>query len=266
MFKQGKRPVTTLPGLTPGERKHAATLVEELEDDLDEARQQGIFGLLRLRWEAWMDERLRGAVERKMSARQGLIKAKTQTAKTEQELSETVHDGTKQGVRHEIETTQLEHLRVQSQEVYNPQIASRIIPQLVSVGTPPPASGEVIEAVPVVRAGTLGSPMTVHISDEEIDQESYQILMKVGSGELSEVDLPAYQKELTKRYQPLVAAEILSRAQGLIANSLPAGTSSPSAGVSLRSAETVQDEGVLEGEIEGEPDNATENAQPPSEK
>jgi hypothetical protein len=223
MFKQGKRPVTTLPGLTPGEKKQAATLVEELEDDLDDAREQGVMGIFRLRWEAWRDERLRAALERKMAARQALIKSKTQTAKTEQELSETVHDGNKQGVRQEIETAQLEHLRVQSKEVYNPQIASKILPNLIAPSSPSAISGEIIEASPLVPSGSLGNPMSIHISDEEINQEAFQVVMKVGMEELSEAEFPGYQKELERRYPPLVAAEIMARAQELIANSLPPG-------------------------------------------
>ena len=191
--------------------------IEELEEDLNDAREEGVIGLLRLRWEAWMDERLRKEVERKMAARQELVKAKTRTAKTEQELSETVHDGTKQGVRHEIEAAQLEHLRVHSQEAYNPQLASRIMPQLVS-GVP--NHDEIIEATPVMSQGSLGVPMSIHISDEEINQEAFQVLMKIGTGELTEPELPTYQKELTKRYPPLVVAEIMSRAQGLIDSSL----------------------------------------------
>lgn len=216
-----KRTTSTLPGLAPGDHRHAVSLVEELEEDMDDARQQGVMGLMRLRWEAWLDERLRGAVERKMSARQALIKAKTQTAKTEQELSETVHDGTKQGVRHEIETSQLEHLRVQSKDTYNPQIASKIVPQLVSPNPPSPEYGQLIDVTPVVPSGALGVPMGIHVSDAEISQEAFQVLMKLGTGDLTQDELPDYIRELEKRYPPLVAAEIVRQASELHANSLP---------------------------------------------
>lgn len=206
----GRDDRSSLPGLSGASRKsRASSLADDLEMELEDARQQGVFGIFRMRYEAWVDERLKGAYQRKLNARQELVAAKTKTTRVEQELSEAVHDGTKQDVRQGIEAAQLEHLRSLSEEAYNPQIASRIVPQLV--GSPGP------EIVPAsVSYGSVGTPMTNHISDEEVNQEALKLLMKLTGGVLKDSD----RLDLERRYPPLVAQEIQRRAAELAESAL----------------------------------------------
>ena len=60
---------------------------------MDAARSRGVLGLMRLRYEAWLEEKMKGPAIAKMQARQALLEEQRKTAEAEIRLKATVQSG-----------------------------------------------------------------------------------------------------------------------------------------------------------------------------
>lgn len=88
------------------------TQTRELAAELIDARRQGLFGLLRLRFEAWLEERMQGPILRKMAVRREVMEAQKKTTEAEINLHAAVKGGQKDVERHEIEWNRLRGQRL----------------------------------------------------------------------------------------------------------------------------------------------------------
>jgi hypothetical protein len=231
MLKKGNSDEGPLPGLSTGSgsTRKANSLIDEMEDELDEARHQGVFGIFRLKYEAWLDERLRSAVQRKMAAKKQLLVGRGEVLQAEQGLAATVHTGVKQEVIQEIETSQMGHVLEESKVAYNQQLTSQLVPQLSNFnpyatpisGSDVPINGpEVMEAVSVISHGSVTTPMQIHVADDEIEGLALQTLVYLLSGEKTELDMQTHWQSLAEKYPPLVLQEIRHRVETMRENTI----------------------------------------------
>ncbi len=91
------QPALRLPG-TSSVSAPAATVnaqATELAAELIQARRQGMLGLFRLGFEAWLEERMKGPILRKMAVRRAVMEAQMQTTQAEISLHAAVKGGQK---------------------------------------------------------------------------------------------------------------------------------------------------------------------------
>jgi len=86
-----------------GADKQIEPLIARMEADLEAARKQGMLGVMRLRYEAWLEERMRGPGIQKMQTRQAVLAEQCKTAEAEIRLPATVQSGEVGAQRHRIE-------------------------------------------------------------------------------------------------------------------------------------------------------------------
>ena len=158
------------------------------------ARRQGIFGLLRLRFEAWLEDRMKESVIQKLKTRQELVEAQQKTTEAEIKLHALVQTGQRDLERHKTEFNQARWQRLQSDLEH---------------------SGIVLAAPAGGNGPTAAAPVSVHISDEQIEALSLRAVMQLGQEEASEAEWEEYRAELHRRLPPYAAAEVERRIREL---------------------------------------------------
>jgi hypothetical protein len=234
MLKKGNLDEGPLPGLSTGSgsTRKANSLIDEMEDELDEARHLGVIGILKFKYEAWVEERLHSAVQRKMAAKKQLLMGRGEVLQAEQGLAATIHTGVKQEVIQEIETSQMGHVLEESKVAYNQQLTSQLVPQLSHFNPQgaPVLEPEIMEAESVIPRGSVTTPLQIHVADDEIQGVALQALLYLMSGEKTELEMQTFWQGLAQKYPPLVMAEIQNRVQEMSESTLPqAGNPSPHA-------------------------------------
>lgn len=128
--------------------------IARLEREMDQARSRGVWGLMRLRYEAWLEEKMKAPAIQKMQARQAVLQEQCKTAEAEIKLKATVQSGDVGAQRHKIE--------------WNEVNRQRLTAELQSLG--------MIHLAPAPGAPaalTMSAPaepaVTPHVTDEQVE-------------------------------------------------------------------------------------------------
>lgn len=141
----------------------------------DAARSQGLFGLLRLKKEAWLEEHLTDATVRKLQSQQAIL----------EEQRKTVEAGTR--LR-----------RAMMANVTDPQGSA-----LASASYPPALSAPTARSALPAQA-----PMRPNITDEEIENAALRAVME---GVMTQAAWQPYREALLMHLPPFAVAEIEDR-------------------------------------------------------
>ncbi len=167
-----------------------------IDDEMELVRHQGLFGMWRLRWEAWLEEKIKDPAIRKMKARQEILEQQRITAEAQIRLKSTVQSGDRQ-----VEVGRMEHSQVLWQRLQTDmQHSGILLPGLSSVGS---ASGAVY--------GSSEPPVSLHITDEQIEALALRAVMSIGKGEGAEAEWQQYRTQLYERLPQYAAQEVERR-------------------------------------------------------
>ena len=196
-----------LPSLRPAMRAFKREKGSDLEvglnridEEMDQVRRQGLFGMWRLRWEAWLEEKMKDPAIRKMKARQEILDEQRKTAEAQIRLKSTVQSGDRQ-----VEVGRLEYSQVLWQRFQTDMQQSGImLPSAPAVSS---ASGTVY--------GSSEPPVSLHITDEQIEALALRAVMSFGKGEGAEAEWQQYRAQLFERMPQYAAQEVERRVYAL---------------------------------------------------
>ena len=178
-------------------RREIEPRIARMEAEMEVARSRGVLGLMRLRYEAWLEEKMLGPAIAKMQARQALLEEQRKTAEAEIRLKATVQSGEVGAQRHRIE--------------WNEVNRQRLTGELQALGmitlSPGPA--------PTVPASSLSSsppPVSTHVTDEQVEAVALRGFLK---GVETEEDWLVYRAELGQHLSPYAVEEVGSRLREL---------------------------------------------------
>ena len=187
-------PNPTRTTLDAGAQRQFEPRIARMEAEMDAARSGGVFGLLRLRYQAWLEERMMGPAIRKMQARQAVLEQQCKTAEAEIRLKATVQSGEVGAQRHRIE--------------WNEVNRQRLAGELQSLGmitySPGPA--------PQAAAPTGPPPVSPHVTDEQVEAVALRGFLQ---GVETEEDWLTYRGELARHLSPYAVEEVGSRLREL---------------------------------------------------
>jgi len=186
-------------GVAFGDHRHFEAGVARLEADMEAARRQGLVGLLRLRWEAWLEQRMQGPAIAKMQARQAVLAEQCRTAEAEIRLRATVSSGEVGAQRHKIEWN----------EVNRQRLAGEL--QALGMITLAPAPGAAPAAAPV-PVPSSPPPVSAHVTDEQVEAVALRAFMQRVE---TEEDWGAFKGELSRHLSPYAVEEVGSRLREL---------------------------------------------------
>lgn len=181
------------PAPPPEPRREFESRVARMEAEMEAARSGGMFGLLRLRYQAWLEERMMGPAIRKMQARQAVLEQQRLTAEAEIRLKATVQSGEVGSQRHRIE--------------WNEVNRQRLAGELHSLGMIPYAAGQAPSAP---SAGP--PPVSAHVTDEQVEAVALRGFLQ---GVETEDDWRVYKGELSQHLSPYAVEEVGSRLREL---------------------------------------------------
>ena len=165
--------------------------IARMEAEMDEARSKGILGLMRLRYEAWLEEKMKGPAIQKMQARQALLEEQRKTAEAEIRLKATVQSGEVGAQRHRIE--------------WNEVNRQRLAGELQSLGMITLSPGPAV-------APSAPPPVSAHVTDEQVDAVALRGFLQ---GVETEEDWLVYRSELGQHLSPYAVEEVGSRLREL---------------------------------------------------
>ncbi len=170
--------------------------IARMEAEMDAARSKGVLGLLRLRYEAWLEGKMQGPAIAKMQARQALLEEQRKTAEAEIRLKVTVQSGEVGGLRHRIE--------------WNEVNRQRLAGELQSMGMITLSPGQ----VPTAPAATSSAPppVTAHVTDEQVEAVALRGFLQ---GVETEEDWLVFKSELGQHLSPYAVEEVGSRLRDL---------------------------------------------------
>jgi hypothetical protein len=175
----------------PAGQRHFEMGVARLEAEMETARSRGVLGLMRLRYDAWLEERMKGPAIAKMQARQAVLTEQCKTAEAEIRLRATVQSGEVGAQRHKIEWN----------EVNRQRLAGELQSLGITLGpTAYPASA------------TSVSPVSAHVTDEQVEALALRGFMQ---GVETEEDWPPFKEELSKHLSPYAVEEVGGRLREL---------------------------------------------------
>ena len=156
---------------------------------------------MHLRWEAWLEEQMKGPAIRKMKARQEILEEQRKTAESHIKLKTTIQSGER-----EVEVGQIQHNQFVFQQIRSDLDSSRMLVP----------TGESVPSMASSSAGhSMGSPVVQHVSDEEIEALALRTVMAVGTGEGGEERWREYRDEIYRQMPPYVAQEVERRVEVL---------------------------------------------------
>lgn len=141
----------------------------------DAARNQGLFGLLRLQGEAWLEERLTGATVRKLQSRQVLLEEQRRTAEAGHRLRRAV---------------------------LNPEASEQSFSQKVKAGATD--TREIVLSRP--------APLRPNVTDDQIEAAALRALLE---GIRTEQDWAPYKEALSRHFPPYAVQEVGDRLREL---------------------------------------------------
>jgi len=179
----------------PETRREIEPRLARMEAEMDAHRRRGVWGLLRLRYEAWLEGKMQGPAVAKMQARQALLEEQRKTAEAEIRLKATVQSGEVGFQRHRIE--------------WNEVNRQRLAGELHSLGLIPCAAGQ---APPASPAPAGPPPVSAHVTDEQVEAVALRGFLQ---GVETEDDWRVYKGELSQHLSPYAVEEVGSRLREL---------------------------------------------------
>jgi len=167
-----------------------------MEAEMDAHRRRGVWGLLRLRYEAWLEGKMQGPAVAKMQARQALLEEQRKTAEAEIRLKATVQSGEVGFQRHRIE--------------WNEVNRQRLAGELQSLGMITLSPGQAPSAPPA--ASSSSPPVSAHVTDEQVEAVALRGFLQ---GVETEEDWLVYRAELGQHLSPYAVEEVGSRLREL---------------------------------------------------
>ena len=173
-------------------RREIEPRLARMEAEMDAHRRRGVWGLLRLRYEAWLEGKMQGPAVAKMQARQVLLEEQRKTAEAEIRLKATVQSGEVGFQRHRIE--------------WNEVNRQRLAGELHSLGLIPHVAG------PAPSAPAGPPPVSAHVTDEQVEAVALRGFLQ---GVETEDDWRVYKGELGQHLSPYAVEEVGSRLREL---------------------------------------------------
>lgn len=183
-------------GFGAGAERHFEGGVARLEAEMEDARRRGVLGLLRLRYEAWLEERMKGPAIQKMLARQAVLAEQCKTAEAEIKLRATVQSGEVGAQRHKIE--------------WNEVNRQRLAGELQSLGMITLSTGPTAVSMPA--ASSSAPPVSAHVTDEQVEAVALRGFLQ---GVETEEDWLVYKGELSRHLSPYAVEEVGQRLREL---------------------------------------------------
>ncbi len=201
----GKQPAS-LPVLSQGfpglaaqrhsePNKQIEPRIERMEAEMEAARRAGVWGLLRLRYEAWLEQKMQGPAIQKMQARQAVLEEQRKTAEAEIRLKATVSSGEVGAQRHRIEWNEINR--------------HRLAGELQSLGMITLSPGPATAPVP---APSSPPPVSAHVTDEQVEAVALRGFLQ---GVETEEDWLVYKGELSRHLSPYAVEEVGGRLREL---------------------------------------------------
>ena len=178
-------------GLRLAPRKEIEPRIARLEAEMETARRNGVFGLMRLRYEAWLEEKMQGPAIRKLQARQAVLEQQCKTAEAEIRLRATVQSGEVGAQRHRIE--------------WNEVNRQRLAGELQALGMITLSPGP-------MAAAPSSPPVSSHVTDEQVEAVALRGFLQ---GVETEEDWLIYKSELGQHLSPYAVEEVGSRLREL---------------------------------------------------
>ena len=175
-------------------RREIEPRIARMEAEMDAHRRRGVWGLLRLRYEAWLEGKMQGPAVAKMQARQALLEEQRKTAEAEIRLKATVQSGEVGFQRHRIE--------------WNEVNRQRLAGELQSLGMITLSPGQ----APAVPASSSPPPVSAHVTDEQVEAVALRGFLQ---GVEMEEDWLVYKSELSQHLSPYAVEEVGSRLREL---------------------------------------------------
>lgn len=166
--------------------------IARMEAEMDAARSRGVWGLMRLRYEAWLEGKMMGPAIAKMQTRQALLEEQRKTADAEIRLKATVQSGEVGAQRHRIE--------------WNEVNRQRLAGELQSLGLITLSPG------PATMAPSAPPPVSAHVTDEQVEAVALRGFLQ---GVETEEDWLVYRSELGQHLSPYAVEEVGSRLRDL---------------------------------------------------
>ena len=176
-------------------RREIEPRLARMEAEMDAHRRRGVWGLLRLRYEAWLEGKMQGPAVAKMQARQALLEEQRKTAEAEIRLKATVQSGEVGFQRHRIE--------------WNEVNRQRLAGELHSLGLITYSAGQ---APPAPSASASPPPVSAHVTDEQVEAVALRGFLQ---GVETEEDWRVYKSELSQHLSPYAVEEVGSRLREL---------------------------------------------------
>ena len=165
----------------------------QVTEAFHQARNKGVVGginaLLKLRFETWLEERMKDPVLRKLEVRKDVAHAQKQAEDAQNALAGTLHDRSRSGQLQQIELNQLNRQRLMS--------------DLAQYSLPGNTDGAMVAASPVTAT---------HISKEQIETLALRAAMRLGQEQGNEAEVWAeYRMELYAKLPHNIAEEVERR-------------------------------------------------------
>ena len=165
--------------------------IARMEAEMDAARSRGVWGLMRLRYEAWLEGKMMGPAIAKMQTRQALLEEQRKTADAEIRLKATVQSGEVGAQRHRIE--------------WNEVNRQRLAGELQSLGLITLSPGQAV-------APSAPPPLSTHVTDEQVEAVALRGFLQ---GVETEEDWLVYRSELGQHLSPYAVEEVGQRLRDL---------------------------------------------------
>ncbi len=187
---------------------NAGYVVRDLHQGQGKGLFDGLVALLRLRFETWLEERMKGPILRKLEVRKEVANAQKQAEDAQNALCGSLHDRSRSGQLQQIELNQLNRQRLLS------DLAQYALPPSGNSGNSS-STGNGAET-----AASSSSPFlaaTQHISKEQIETLALRAAMRLGQeGQDNEAEAwSEYRAELYEKLPHNVAQEVERRIREL---------------------------------------------------
>jgi hypothetical protein len=171
--------------------------VNQMEAEMAQVRKLGIIGLLKLKFTAWLEERMKEAAIRKLQAQQAVMEEQRKTAVAESALREVIQTG----------EAKVEKGRIAYREALWQRLHADMAFAGISVG--PASIGG------TTAPGNAGAGASSTVTDEQVETLALRVFMNLAQNGNSDADWQAYQEEIYKHLPRTVAQEVVSRVEGM---------------------------------------------------
>ena len=211
----------SVTGLFSRARTHATTDTERsldlhesihtLEDEMDKARRGGVLGLMRLRYEAWVEERMVKPAQMKLESKRTILEEQKKTAQAQIELRATI-----QGGEQRVEKNRMDFEGIMWQRLaVDIERTGMLLAPAPNQAQLPSASAPYPTLEPVSVEWQPEPPVQVHTEDEQIETLALRAVMNLGNGEGSDALYAQCKEEVRAKLPPHTAREVERRIEEL---------------------------------------------------